>query len=342
MVYTDAATQVSLQGIHSQFIISPNFDQFTSHTQVKKLKIRFNRSGELTMDTINHELTSQRHKDGIWYGKSVVTIPSAQFTVMSRKVAGLDNVIIASSNEKESDKSLTIRDRLSIDNVLIMGEKLGSFAIDVSIEKLNPSAFIEFRGLYKTLEQQIAGLPPEQPIAKDEKTQKIMSQMQPVVSEFLKGVALHLNTLQLQTNHGTAKLSGVLTLPDKIPTKIAKEQDWIALVKFASGEATFTISPHLFSQALAIAQLSPRFNERVAELIGSPPDTTSAQQSGPSLLPTLHQVDEQDKLEQALLQKGWLRKEGNDYVVYFRYRQQHLTVNDKPLVIKKPIPSSAQ
>ncbi|MCP4476364.1 MAG: YdgA family protein [Gammaproteobacteria bacterium] len=331
---SDSGVQATIKGIHSKIVISRNFDQFSGRTQVNHLQVQFSDNGQVVVDKVTHDLDLQLHNNGIWYGKSVVTIPVVRFTMMSKEAARLDNVVLTSGNERAKDNTFTVRDRLSIGKISVVGQKIGAVDFDVSIEKLNPQAFLKFRGLYQKLQQQLAGIPTKQSLGDKEK-QQMIGQIQPVITEFLKGVEFRLNTLQLKTGSGQAKLTGMLTLPKTQPVQPAKETGWkglVALAQSANGEAKFTVSAGLLNQALGLAQFSPRISEILSEIASPQPETMAAQKSGKGgLFSVLQSMQQQGKMKTALVEKGWLQKEGDHYVIHVRYHKQDLTINGRPL-----------
>ncbi len=338
----DSAARATIKGIHSKIVISRNFDRFNSRTQMNDLQIQFSDNGQAVVDKATHNLDLQLHSNGIWYGKSVLTIPAIRFTVMSKEAARLDNVVLTSGNEQAKDNTLTVRDRLSISKISVVGQKIGAVDFDVSIEKLNPQAFLKFRNLYQKLQQQLAGISAEQTLDAQEK-QQMIGQIQPVITDFLKGVQFRLNTLQLKTRSGQAKLTGMLALPKTQPVEPAKVTGWkglVALAQAANGEAKFTISAGLLNQALGLAQLSPRISEMLSEIATPQPEAMAAQKSGQGggIFSVLQNMQRQGRVKTALLEKGWLQREGDHYVIHVRYHKQSLTINGRSL--EKLLPPS--
>ncbi len=310
--------QLNWQGLTSLLCVSSNLDHIDGNLKLLGLNGTANNPANtqsnliFKIGEISYDYQFKRHQDWLWLGQSRFDIPSVAIDLAGKKVFELTGFnFLAGSNITED--AMNIDFRLSLQKLFANNQNYGPGTLHLNFRNLDPviAAKInqqEFNMIQNNSDPNLATL-------------AFVTELPKLLA---KGAVLELSEMTLNLPDGKITGNFKLSLPK------TEGDDLSQLMQKMHGEGYFK-APITTVKAL----MSASIKNDLANNTQTNPESqvTSPGATSPTQIltnPDNEAANQAEKILQDIVNKGFLKIEGNDYVLTFKLENQKIFVNGRP------------
>lgn len=305
--------QFSWQGLSSLIRVASNLDHIDGNFKLLGMKGAANNpsnpQNNLTFDIgkISYDYQFKQHQDWLWIGKTRFKIPSLDLNLAGKHAFGLTQFIFQAGSDVTSDNQMNVDLKVSLQKLLVMNQNYGPGVFHLSIRNLDPAVAAQINQQEFNLIQNnsdpnliILALATESP--------KLLA----------KGAVFELSEMNLTVPEGKITGNFKLAVPQN------QGNDLSHLMQNIYGEGHFR-APIATIKSMVTASLKSNNSQPNANVqSNSPPINTDPTQI---LVKPENEALQADNLLKNLVDKGFLKIEGNDYSLTFKIENQKILIN---------------
>lgn len=310
--------QFRWQGLTSFIRVSSNLDNIDGNFKLLGLKGAANNpsnpQNNLTFDIgkITYDYRFKQHQDWLWLGNTRFKIPSLAINLAGQNTFELTKFIFEAGSDVTSDNQMNVDLKVSLQKLFVMNQNYGPGVFHLSIRNLDPAVAAQINQQEFNLIQNNSD-PNLIVLALATGSPKLLA----------KGAVFELSEMNLTVPDG--KITGNF----KFAVPKNQENDLSHLMQNIYGQGHFR-APIATIKSMVTALLKNNKNNLQPNAnvqSNSPPINTDPTQI---LVKPENEAMQADNLLKNLVDKGFLKIEGNDYSLTFKIENHKILINGVP------------
>ncbi|HHT0591975.1 TPA: YdgA family protein [Legionella anisa] len=310
--------KLNWQGLSSLLCVSSNLDNLDGNLRLLGVKGAVNNPSNtknnfaFDIGEIIYDYKFKRHQDWLWLGDARFDVPSVAIDLAGEKVFDLAGFNL-SAGSNVHDGAMDMDFKLSLQKLFTNNQKYGPGIFHLSFRNLDPEVAAKINQQESNMMQNSSD-PNLATLAFVTELPKLLA----------KGAELELSEMALNVPDG--KITGNF----KISLPKSEGEDLPQMMQKMNGEGYFK-APIATVKALVTASMKNNVankTQTTPDIQVTSPDTTSPAQILTN--PDNDAATQAEKMLQDSVNKGFLKIEGNDYVLTFKLENQKIFVNEQP------------
>jgi uncharacterized protein YdgA (DUF945 family) len=310
----DGAVQINWDGLKTVLSVSSNLDNINANFNVYGLSGSAS-NANFNFGRLEHDVQLWRHQEWLWLGQSHLGLASATINApddQNFKLQGFD----LRFNSDINDNKMGIDCKLSLEKLLVDNQNYGPGVFKLSIKNLDPNVMAK-------LNQQEANMV-ENNVDPNLAMLAIAAELPKLLA---KGPVIELAEMNLTLPEGQINGNFKIWIPEN------EAKDSSQAMQKARGEGHFK-APIRLVKSLMIASIKSDLVKKAQQQQPASVTNPIAAFPAPAVAnPDAEAEKQTEQLLADLTNKGFLKVDGDNYVVDFTLENQKLLINGKPLNI---------
>ncbi|USQ13328.1 YdgA family protein [Legionella lytica] len=306
----DGAVQINWKGLTTVLGVSSNLDKINANFSLYGLSGSASNI-EFNFSELEHDVQLWRHQEWLWLGQSHLGLTSATINAPDEQHFQLQGLDLRFNSDVTENK-MGIDCKLSLEKLVVDNQNYGPGVFKLSIKNLDPNVMAK-------LNQQEANMV-ENNVDPNLAMLAIAAELPKLLT---KGPVIELAEMNLTLPEGQINGNFKIWLPEN------EAKDASQAMQKVRGEGHFK-APIRLVKSLIVASIKSDLTKKVQQQ--QPASVTNPIAAFPAPVnPDAEAQKQAEQLVADLTNKGFLKVDGDNYVVDFTLENQKLQINGKPV-----------
>lgn len=310
----DGAVQINWEGLTTELGVSSNLDKINANFDIYGLSGSASHV-DFNFGKLEHDVQLWRHQEWLWLGQSHLGLASATINAPDSQNFKLQGFDLRFKSDV-TDNKMGIDCKLSLEKLMVDNQNYGPGVFTLSIKNLEPNVMAK-------LNQQEANMV-ENNVDPNLAMLAIATELPKLLS---KGPVIELSEMNLTLPEGQINGNFKIWLPAN------EAKDSSQAMQKVRGEGHFKAPIHLV-KSLVTSSIKSELVKKAQQQQPAPITNPIAAFPAPATEnPETEAQKQAEQLLADLTNKGFLKVDGDNYMVDFRLENQKIQLNGKPLNI---------